>query len=200
MKSLPLILLGVFLTIAFSFTGIVITSQIQYGRIKPAAIEEGGDIYPQQPVGTAEQGKQVYIDLGCVYCHSQQVRMKGFGSDFERGWGDRQSVPRDYILQNRVLVGTMRTGPDLMNVGTRLSSNDWHMLHLYDPQITSKGSVMPPYRYLFKKQKKGVFPSPDALNFPHTYEGRPEEGYEIVPTDRAKALVAYLLKIGRAHV
>ncbi len=195
MKRLPLLLLGIFLTIAFSFTGIVLTSNIQFGQLTPAATEEDGDKYPLAPVGTAHQGKQAYIDLGCVYCHTQQVRRKGFGADYERGWGERQSVPRDYIRQERVLVGTMRTGPDLMNVGTRLSSKDWHFLHLYDPQITSKGSVMQPYQFLFKKQKIGLDPSPEALKFPPGYKHAPESGYEVVPTEKAKQLVDYLLSL-----
>ncbi len=195
MKNLSLLLLGIFLTVAFSFTGIVLISNIQYGKLVPTALEADGDKYPAAPVGSAQQGKQVYIDLGCVYCHTQQVRRKGYGADYERGWGDRQSVPRDYIFQNRVLLGTTRTGPDLMNVGTRLSSKDWHILHLYDPQITTPGSIMPPFSFLFEKRKIGFNPSPDALKFPHNYPKQPEPGYEIVPTDRCKELVDYLLSL-----
>jgi cytochrome c oxidase cbb3-type subunit II len=195
MKNLSLLLLGIFLTVAFSFTGIVLISNIQYGKLTPIAMEEEGDQFPQAPVGTAQQGKQVYIDLGCSYCHTQQVRRKGYGTDYERGWGDRQSVPRDYIQQDRVLLGTMRTGPDLMNVGIRLASKDWHMLHLYDSQITSPGSVMPSYGFLFEKKKIEMQPSVEALQFPSNYPKRPEAGYEIVPTERAKQLVDYLLSL-----
>lgn len=196
MKNFPLLFIGIFLTVAFSFTGIVISSQIQYGRLLPTSMEEGEKRFPQEPVGIAQQGNQVYISMGCLYCHSQQVRRKGFGADFERGWGDRQTVPRDYIYQKRVLLGTMRTGPDLMNIGQRQPDPHWHYLHLYDPELTTAGSIMPPFKFLFKKQKiKDEEPSPNALKFPPNYRSPVEEGYEIVPTDRCEALVAYLLSL-----
>ena len=195
MNKFTLLFLGIFFTVAFSFTGLIVSSQVQYGSLKPVAIEEGEAPFPREPVGIAQQGKLVYENQGCMYCHSQQVRAKGFGADFDRGWGDRQTVARDYILQKRVVLGTMRTGPDLMNVGDRLSVSDWHYLHLYDPQLTSKGSIMPPFAYLFEQQKIGDAPSPEALKFPPGYKKRPAEGYETVPTDRARQLVAYLLSL-----
>ncbi|MEO0795748.1 MAG: cbb3-type cytochrome c oxidase subunit II [Verrucomicrobiota bacterium] len=182
--------------LAFSFTGLILSSQIQFGDLKPIALEEGEMPMPQARVGLAQQGKEIYIDQGCIYCHSQQVRRKGFGADWERGWGDRQSVPRDYILQERVLLGTSRTGPDLMAIGDRQPSADWHHLHLFNPQITSPGSIMPPFRYLYRTQKIGDAPSPNALNIPDDFPlDQPEPGYEIVPTDRADQLVEYLLSL-----
>lgn len=201
MKNLPLLFLGVFFTLAFSWAGLILSSQIQFGSLVPTTptLNEDGEPvsgenkYPQSPSGLAEQGKRVYINQGCMYCHSQQVRPRGFGSDFERGWGNRQSVPRDYILQKRVLLGTMRTGPDLTNAGDRAAlTTEWHHQHLYNPQITSPGSIMPPYAYLYEEKKINGKPSRDAINFPTNSPYAPEAGYEIVPTDDAKALVAYL--------
>jgi len=84
----------------------------------------------------------------------------------------------------------MRTGPDLRNIGARQTSRDWHMLHLYDPQITSKGSIMAPFAFLFEKHKIVGQPSPKAIKLPAPYTAEP--GYEVVPTQRAEALVAYL--------
>ena len=155
-------------------------------------------MFPQAPVGLAQIGKQVYIEQGCMYCHSQQVREKGFGADYERGWGERQSVARDYILQDRVLLGTMRTGPDLLNVGDRGISQDggmWHHLHLYSPQMIVEGSTMPPFAFLYKEQPIQGMGSPNALKFEAGSEYAPKDGYEIVPTARAEALVAYLLSL-----
>ena len=196
MSRLPLLFLGIFFTIAFSFVGIVLCGHLQFGDLKAVPMEEGEDPYPREPLGLAQKGKLEYIGLGCVYCHSQQVRHKDFTpSDMERGWGDRQTVARDYIMQKRVLLGTMRTGPDLASVGDRLTDPSWHYLHLYDPQLVSKGSVMPPFRYLYMKQVIGETSSPNALKFPPDYKFKPEEGYEIVPTARAEALVAYLLSL-----
>lgn len=200
MRNLALLFLGIFFTLAFSFTGLILSSHVQIGGLKQTTERlnedgepvEGEPLYPRAESGLAKQGKQVYIEMGCVYCHSQQVRRDGFGSDIERGWGRRASVARDYIMQERVLVGTMRTGPDLMNVGDRPLNEDWHHRHLYDPQTTSPGSTMPPYAFLYETREIVGAPSEDALDFDPDSRHAPPEGYEIVPTRRAEALVAYL--------
>lgn len=202
MNRAPLIFLGVFLASAFSWTGIILVNQIAYGSLTPVYDPNEGKIFPEPVSGLAERGALVYQDLGCIYCHTQQVRRPGYGSDIERGWGERQSVARDYIRERPVMLGTMRTGPDLRNIGARQADPTWHMLHLYDPQLTSRGSVMPPYRFLFEMRKIIGEPSPDALNLPATYtdgtpvpaHSLPAEGYEVVPTERARSLVAYLVQ------
>ncbi len=196
MKYLPTLFFGIFLTLAFSWTGLILSSYIQYGQLQPVALEEGEIPQPKARVGLAQQGREVYIDLGCLYCHSQQVRGKGFGADYERGWGNRQTVARDYIFEPRVLLGTSRTGPDLTNIGQRNASTVWHYAHLYNPQYTSPGSIMPPFRYLFDIQKIEGKPDPDAIIVPDEFpDEKPPEGYEIVPNERGRALVAYLLSL-----
>ena len=50
-----------------------------------------------------------------------------------------------------------------------------------------EGSIMPSFAFLYEKQEIGGKPSDKALPL----EGV-EEGYEIVPSRRAEALVAYL--------
>jgi cytochrome c oxidase cbb3-type subunit 2 len=194
MNNGPLLFLGIFFTIAFSWTGIVLTNQIQFGNLQPYFVEDENRSYPEPIPGQAAQGKLVYQELGCIYCHSQQVRRPGFGADDKRGWGDRQSVARDYIRQERVLLGTMRTGPDLKNVGARPLNADWHYKHLLDPQLTSPGSIMPPYPFLFETRRIVGEPSPKAIrDLPPTHAA--PAGYEIVPTARGEALVAYLLSL-----
>jgi len=203
MKNLPLLFLGIFFTLAFSWTGLVLSSHLNLGNLAPttSSLDENGKtidgdpLYPIKLGGIAKTGKDIYIDQGCIYCHSQQVRPKGFGADFERGWGDRQTVARDYIYQDRVLLGTMRTGPDLSNVGVRLSSKEWHYNHLYNPRITSPGSIMPPFAHLFEVRLIGEHPSSEALNIPAASPYAPPVGFEVVPTDRAKALVAYMMNL-----
>lgn len=222
MKSLPLLFLGIFFTLAFSWVGIVLTNQLQMKALVPATPEVtnaqqepiGGPTYedpvtgermlglnaegftanPLPLVGEAQRGKLVYEQMGCLYCHTQQVRRQGFGADFERGWGDRQSVARDYIMTERVMLGTMRTGPDLANVGLRYSEL-WQYQHLYNPVITSKGSTMPPFAFLFEVRPISELrgPSPDAIEIPEAFH--PGEGLEVVPTQRAKDLVAYLMNL-----
>jgi cytochrome c oxidase cbb3-type subunit 2 len=96
----------------------------------------------------------------------------------------------------------MRTGPDLINIGARQPSADWHLKHLYNPQKVVPGSIMPPFAYLFNMRKIEGQPSPDALSFDETWtqaDGKPQPGFEIVPTDQAKSLVAYLKSLDRTY-
>lgn len=194
MNKGPLLFLGIFLALAFSWTGIVLTNHLTLGRIGTYVDADTGTAFPQAVPGLARQGKLVYQQLGCIYCHTQQVRRPGFGTDDLRGWGERQSVPRDYVQQDRLLLGTMRTGPDLMNVGARPLNADWHYKHLLDPQLTSPGSNMPPFGFLFETRKIVGQPSPKAIQgLPPQYA--PPPGHELVPTPRAEALVAYLMSL-----
>jgi cytochrome c oxidase cbb3-type subunit 2 len=115
------------------------------------------------------------------------------GPDIARGWGLRHSVAEDFLYDNPVQLGSLRVGPDLADVGTRLPDANWQLLHLYAPQSVVKNSVMPPFRYLFETKKIGDAPSPDALNLPAGFT--PAAGYEVVPKPEAKQLVAYLLSL-----
>jgi cytochrome c oxidase cbb3-type subunit 2 len=136
---------------------------------------------------------EIYRANGCIYCHSQQIRPEGYGADILRNWGQRRTVARDYLYDKPVMLGTMRTGPDLTNIGLRQTSAEWHLRHLYNPRITSPGSIMPPFPFLFEKRKIGLRPSPDALKLTGVFA--PEPGYEIVPRPEATALVQYLLSL-----
>ena len=198
MNRAPLIFLGIFFAIAFSWTGIILTNQISYGSLTPYVNADDGKAYPQSIPGDAARGKLVYQDLGCVYCHTQQVRHPGFGIDIQRGWGERGSVARDYIREQRVFVGTMRTGPDLRNVGARFAGQggrEWHIKHFYDPTITSAGSTMPPHRFLYETRKIVGEPSPGAVQalLPEKYQ--PAPSHEIVLNQRGDDLIAYMLSL-----
>lgn len=191
-----LVALGVLLTVGLSLTGYVLVPNWQFQELKPIQAKDGSRQYPEPLFGDAAHGKLVYIDQGCLYCHTQQVRMKGYGADIRRNWGTRRTVARDYILENPVLLGTMRTGPDLANIGARQPSDNWHLLHLYNPQITSPGSVMPIYPFLFKTVKRGATAPDNAIKLPGTWgEG---EITHIVPTKRAEELVAYLKSMNKS--
>jgi cytochrome c oxidase cbb3-type subunit 2 len=122
-----------------------------------------------------------------------EIKIIPTGPDIARGWGKRRSVAEDFLFDQPVMLGSQRIGPDLADVGSRLPVAEWHLLHLYNPKIFEKKSVMPPYRFLFEKRKIGREPSPNALKFPGEFA--PEPGCEIVPTDPAKALVAYLISL-----
>jgi cbb3-type cytochrome oxidase cytochrome c subunit len=118
-KGLIPLFLGIFGTFAFSWTGLILIPNLQIGHLDPQMEEDGSDAYPAPRSGMAERGRRVYAANGCNYCHTQQVRADYAGSDLERKWGTRRSAPRDYIFDRPVLLGKMRMGPDLANVGHR---------------------------------------------------------------------------------
>ncbi len=193
-KSL-LVYLGVLFTVVASLSGLVLVPDWQFRGIQPYETEDGIR-YPQPLAGSTALGREVYIDLGCVYCHTQQVRPEGFGADLDRGWGNRRTVMRDYLFEPRNLTGTMRTGPDLANIGARQPSRDWHNLHLYNPRITSPGSNMPPHPFLFtvggdeSRRPLGATPLPA--------EWRTPGAAYILPTSRGRHLVDYLLSLNKS--
>ena len=196
MNQGPLVFLGTFFALATAWFGFILQPELQIGSQQPFLIEDSGQLYPTKPAGLAKQGEDVYRANGCFYCHTMQVRPQGLGGDVARNWGARsgpvQSVSRDYLYAEPAMLGSQRVGPDLTNIGLRQTNEVWLLQHLYNPQSLAADSTMPPYRYLFAKRKTtpGQAPSKDALppdnNLP---------GYEIVPTDDAKALVAYLLSL-----
>jgi len=114
------------------------------------------------------------------------------GPDIARGWGKRRTVAEDFLYDSPVLLGSVRIGPDLADVGARPYDANWHLRHLYAPQLEVKGSTMPPFRFLFETRRIEKSRSPDAL--PDDIAPRPP-GYEVVPTRDAKRLVAYLLSL-----
>jgi cbb3-type cytochrome oxidase cytochrome c subunit len=115
------------------------------------------------------------------------------GPDMKWGWGNRRSVADDYLYDYPVMCGAQRVGPDLANIGVRQPDLNWHLLHLYAPQTLVKGSMMPPYRFLFEKRVVVRGGSPEALKLPA--ELSPGAGYEIVPRPEAKALAQYLASL-----
>jgi cytochrome c oxidase cbb3-type subunit 2 len=179
--------LGVLATFALGWVGIVGVPDIMIARVQPPA---------ELKRYTAEQlfGRSIYIREGCLYCHSQQVRAEAFGSDQARFWG-RASVPADYLYDKPHLLGTMRTGPDLFNIGARQPNEDWHLLHLYNPRLVSRGSVMPPYPWLFEV-KAAPGPGEKPLVLPDSIA---PAGRAVVPTAEAHALVAYLLGMNHTY-
>jgi len=89
-------------------------------------------------------GRDLYIREGCVGCHSQMIRP--FRSEVAR-YGD-YSKSGEFVFDRPFLWGSKRTGPDLHRLGGKYSDN-WHFNHMYDPQSTSAGSIMPSYKWLF---------------------------------------------------
>jgi len=182
--------LGLFLALALAWAGIVLGSHAQLGHLAPYFDENEGKAFPERLPGIAARGQLVYQDLGCAACHTQQVRRPDFGSDKARGWGDRQSVARDYVSQPHVQLGESRIGPDLANFGARPLAVDADRLaqYLYDQH-----GGMPPYRFLFETRRITGERSAKALKVPAA------AGMEVVATHRAQALVAYLQSLNNVY-
>ena len=144
----------------------------------------GPGVEPLTPLQA--QGRDVYVANGCGYCHTQQVRPlpgdKVFG---------RPSTAGDYAYQTPELLGSERTGPDLINVGARQPSDVWQYIHLYQPRAVVPQSIMPSFPWLFDvvdQAPQGVTP----VALPKAYA--PARGV-VVPGPQAQALVAYLLAL-----
>ena len=66
----------------------------------------------------AEQaGRALYIQNGCVYCHSQSIRSIDWGLGAER-----IAQAGDYVADRPILLGSARTGPD----PCKLKLHWWH--------------------------------------------------------------------------
>jgi cytochrome c oxidase cbb3-type subunit 2 len=196
MNQGPLLFLGLLASVVLSWTVMVLTPQFQLGDQGMIRLEDTGKDYPTARAGAAAQGEQVYRANGCQYCHSQFVRGAGSGNDLARGWGSRRTVSRDYLRQSPAMLGTVRYGPDLANIGAREDHTEKLLLKLYDPRAVIPGSPMPRYPYLFEERAVGAgeLPSPEALQFPDDYV-LPAGVDEVVPTPAAEQLVAYLISL-----
>lgn len=100
-------------------------------------------VQPYRPLEL--HGRDIYIREGCVSCHTQMVRP--FRSETERYQGE-YSKAGEFVYDHPFLWGSKRTGPDLHRLGGKFN-DAWHYQHMFEPQSTSPGSIMPPYPWLF---------------------------------------------------
>ena len=196
MKNGLTLFLGVFATLALSWAGLLLAAHKQLGALPQFKDPVEETLNPAPLPGLARQGALVYQDLGCATCHTQQVRYEG--SDVARGWGERGGYPRDYIRDSVVLIGTARLGPDLRNVGKRIPEAEYFYKLLYAPEAKIGGAAlahgMPAHKFLFTERViAGSQSSYKAVKLPSGFG--PADGYEVVPTPRAEALVAYLMSL-----
>ncbi|WP_310590371.1 cbb3-type cytochrome c oxidase subunit II [Dyadobacter sp. NIV53] len=148
----------------------------------------------------AAKGKALYVANGCVACHTQQVR----NVDMDKMWGKRPGIAADYASNERTdlwrntatLMGTERTGPDLTSIGTRLPGKEWNLIHLFNPRIVVKESIMPAYPWLFELKKE---PSENdvVVIVPGKYTS--QEGTWVAKKE-ALQLVAYLQSLKQTEL
>jgi cytochrome c oxidase cbb3-type subunit 2 len=255
------IFIGAMLTFASSWLGLVYFPYKQLNGQQPFT-SPGVDAYPRPYSEAAQAGAAVYAANGCIYCHSQQVRSEKFGNwwedgemktgaDIRRGWGQRRNVSRDYLHDRPPFLGTMRTGPDVANVGTRYSAA-WQHQHQFNARSFNAWSTMPSFAFLYRREKvEGGVRSEKALRLarewtmnpgyrwrpaPHEWDAllarqpkiaddfkaanpggfdvttpdgkarllafwltTEEEDHQVLPTDDAENLVAYLMELKKAE-
>jgi len=184
MTRLLVLIMGAFATVAFALVILVILPKSMLSHLDaPAELKQ---------LSSSElAGRRIYIANGCVYCHTQQVRDTNFTADVSKGLGNRPSVPADYVYDEPHLLGTMRSGPDLFNVGSRLPDRNWHLIHLYQPRALVPWSIMPGFPFLFEHKAKADA-GDKVLNVPAQYA--PKQGV-VVATEEAEALVSYLISL-----
>lgn len=152
-------------------------------------VPPGPGVKPLTPLEA--HGRDVYVSEGCFYCHTQQVRPLSGDKIF-----GRPSAPGDYAFQTPELLGSERNGPDLSNVAARQPSDVWQYIHLYEPRVVVPESIMPAFPWLFRVVDKlpagaKAVPLPSSL--------APKHGF-VIPTEKGKALVAYLLSLKQAQI
>ncbi|MDN6309728.1 MAG: cytochrome-c oxidase, cbb3-type subunit I [Flavobacteriaceae bacterium] len=134
--------LAILATIAILIGGIV---QIVPTLMIDSNVPTISSVKPYSPLEL--EGRDLYIREGCVSCHSQQVRP--FRSEVER-YGE-YSKGGEYVYDHPFLWGSKRTGPDLHRIGGKYSDT-WHFNHMYNPQSTSSGSIMPSYQWIIESE------------------------------------------------
>lgn len=160
------------------------------------------------------EGRDLYIENGCVGCHSQMIRP--FRFETER-YGE-YSKAGEFVYDRPFLWGSKRTGPDLHREGGKYPDS-WHYFHMTDPRSMSPGSLMPPYPWMATNendysdlpakirtlQSLGV-PYPEGFDQEATADleaqaqkvvaNLKDAGIEVMPNTEIVALIAYLQRLG----
>ena len=131
------------LLLVFSFLVVTIGGLVQIVPLfyLENTIEKVEGVRPYSPLELT--GRDIYIREGCYVCHSQMIRP--MRDEVER-YG-HYSLAAESMYDHPFQWGSKRTGPDLARVGGRYS-DDWHLVHLRDPQSVVPESVMPKYGFL----------------------------------------------------
>jgi cytochrome c oxidase cbb3-type subunit 2 len=207
MNSLKQFILGITATFFVPWLCLIV---IPHNKMRAEPVEwadaETGKLftYPAGKPNIFRQGQIVYAQEGCAHCHTQMIRptYMGFESwrpDFgKEGTVElpiriRETRSGDYDGEQFAYLGIQRIGPDLSNVGYRHDEN-WHHEHLYNPQSKRDFSMMPSFRHLYAKRRIKGQRSEHALANIHFKNDETNE-YEVVPTEKAKALVGYLMTL-----
>lgn len=104
-------------------------------------------------------GREIYVNQGCIYCHTQQVR----DTFTDAGLGGRPTRPGDTLSDRPANLGGVRFGPDLRCVGDRVPGTadesasrealvEAMVDYLREPGAVRRDSGMPGYQHLSTKE------------------------------------------------
>lgn len=127
------------------------------------------------------EGRDLYIREGCSNCHSQMVRP--FRSEKVR-YGE-YSKAGEFVYDHPFLWGSKRTGPDLHRIGGKYPDS-WHYNHMMDPELTSAGSIMPPYAFMLER-KLDVSQTANKITAMRTLGVPYQNGYETIAVEDLKS-------------
>lgn len=184
-------LMAILIAIVISIGGLV---EIVPLMASTSATEPYDGVVPYPPLQLA--GRDIYVREGCYNCHSQQIRP--FRSETER-YGP-YSVAGEFVYDRPFQFGSKRTGPDLARVGKRYS-DEWHRIHLIDPQELVPDTNMPAYPWLADAMVDGerVASKMRALRWlgdPYTEEEIASAAEAVAGKTELDALVDYLQNLG----
>ena len=154
----------------------------------------GDGVRPNTPLEVA--GRDIYQREGCYLCHSQMIRP--FRDEKERYGHFSLAVESKY--DHPFQWGSKRTGPDLARLGGKYS-DEWHILHLRNPQALVPESVMPKYRFLddamvdgdkIATHMKGL----SKVGVPYTEADIASAAKAVEGKTEMDAMVAYLQSLG----
>jgi len=145
---------------------IIIGSLILFGAVLTVAIILPWSTMSDQPseifrprTAAEEEGRKIYIQNGCTYCHTQFIRHVDWGLGAER-----IALAGDYIQDQPHLLGSERTGPDLSQEGGE-HPDDWHLAHYTNPRFTRPNSLMPSFEFLGISKIKALIAYKQSLGF-----------------------------------
>lgn len=163
--------------------------------VQAEVVEPLPGVTPYPPLQLA--GRDVYIREGCYNCHSQMVRTLRF--ETER-YG-HYSLAGESVYDRPFQWGSKRTGPDLARVGGRYS-DDWHRVHLHNPQDVVPESNMPAFPWLAESPVDPALVERKmralaTLGDPYTDADFAGAAAALEGRNELDALVAYLQGLGR---
>ncbi len=108
--------------------------------------------------GEPYHGYRIAIAQGCFQgsCHSMLVRPQDIPTGYLDSKLEDVPEPGTYANMRPPLWGTQRNGPDLSNVGKRITSMKWHIEHLKAPRSVKPISVMSSYSYLSERELRDL--------------------------------------------